>query len=645
MSINYAATKTNFTSGGEFTLTGAKFEGYFNIKDGVAFAGRDREDQRLDPSATIRTEMRLSDYFKDRLIIDSFTFPFVKENILVGPNEKVTKRTFNSVMTKMYQNMIFLYSRLFMAGNNIPIGYNSVAAISGDSTDFRWYDESSGTSFRTSPLETIGLAELDGMNHMVAREFDSEDGYVFFGISNSYFLALTADAAFSNIVVALSTNKIAQNTESEYSKLEDMSMIDNDIYITDTGSNTVYKYDISGFFNGDRSIYNKRFLIETIGGSITKRTAYSKNKFSTPSVVGASNTNVYVYDQGSQLIKIYDRNFIWKKSVPFAKVIVKDIEYNKSNKYVYVLIYDPVSTFNHIYVCDAELNILENWTLDESIQDASNSVLVDASGRVFIDKLTEEIRRIEFSSEDSNIFYVLTNRSVFKKFVSRPDKTIGKWISSNYGIQFDYIWNLQDITWEGANTVWNELSGRSVSNSYIDSMSIVPHRSDLDSIFMLTKSGPVSAFNLQNFNESTQYDSVLAVDNFTIYTDDELEVSGEEYVQGLVYNKQIYMLATNLLTIKNLIRGRFKGEYTAATPNLQYAGYVYLTDSEIENIAIDSIDNLYIYENEVVSPVSFNRVLDKLYDFQAQLLSITQTKVIGSTSTTEVTGGNIAVLD
>ena len=118
----------------------------------------------------------------------------------------------------------------------------------------------------------------------------------------------------------------------------------------------------------------------------------------------------------------------------------------------------------------------------------------------------------------------------------------------------------------------------------------------------------------------------------------------DEYVQGITFNKEIFKQTHNLLSIKNVIRGRFKGEFDFAS-NLIYKQYMYLQDHEIETIMIDALENLEIHDNEHVSSESVNRIMAILHNIQQSMLLLSETKITNLLPPPALTGNNIIVID
>jgi hypothetical protein len=131
---------------------------------------------------------------------------------------------------------------------------------------------------------------------------------------------------------------------------------------------------------------------------------------------------------------------------------------------------------------------------------------------------------------------------------------------------------------------------------------------------------------ISHFNERTDYLSLLKNVNLPYYNYKSIKFENVEYNQSLVLNKEIYKLYQNILQFKNNLKGRFYAEFDKYG-DLKYKDYIYLTDEEINTLKIDIEYNSFINDNEFVQPNVVNRIFNKLYEFQINLLNLTQVKL------------------
>jgi hypothetical protein len=119
------------------------------------------------------------------------------------------------------------------------------------------------------------------------------------------------------------------------------------------------------------------------------------------------------------------------------------------------------------------------------------------------------------------------------------------------------------------------------------------------------------------YTEPASYISSMGSLSFPIYTLDEMEsIHHDEYINPQTFNKIIYKLAHNLITLKNQIIGRFCGAYN--TDGIMVFDQL-IYDDLFKNFTIEDIDGLFVHENEPIS-IMINRIFEKIYDIQEKLL-------------------------
>ena len=642
MSVEYGKLKFNYTLGGEYTLTGTNYVGYFNIIDGIAYSERYYTtgiSKQLVASNKIRTDLYASEMFPDRLIVDTLTLPASISDLEIPPDEIVSSKIFNSHIKKIYDNSLYIYTNLFIASNDIPVGYTAVAAVSGGDNQLKWHEQDGSSAIGTDQAAEAGLDELDRMNGAVVALFENGEGFAMFAYTDTHFVALSSDSAQTSISVLLSSTYVDNNTIKEYETLSSIALSGYNLYLSDSSENYVYKYDIRGFINGDKSIQNKRYFVEMIGGP---GGFDRKNKFNTPTIVTVAYDWVYVYDSGNDAIKVYDKNmvYLFTKSYKRQNISICDIKFYELHNLIYMVINRPDGT-SEIWINDRELNVIETVVLQESTRSSSETYIKDRKGKVYINKELNEVPcKLAFSYQDSNIFYVISNRGVYKKFISRPDKTIGKWLFNKSGLVYYHIWNFEMVKFNEDYIFWNTLSGGGMEDFIVSDFQIIPQPGNADTVYLFAKTGVPAAGRILHYNEFTAYDSTLYAPDISLYTKNRLGESPDEYVQGITFNKEIYKQAYNLLLLKNLIRGRFKGEFDEGG-NLVYRQYIYLNDAEVEKLIITSIENMEVHDNEIVSSEAINRSFRVLYNLQQAIIDTSATSIANILPSAALTGQNI----
>jgi hypothetical protein len=621
-------TKFNYTSGGEFKTSDntTDYIGYFNVDDKEnLYTEKYYSSNSIlleNTSNKYSVDYYKSSYFKDRTINDKLSLPYSLEEVRIQPNELVNYNVLNTKIQYLHYNLIYMYSKMFMGDTDVPSDTNiNILGNLVGSNEFRWNPrlatKISKPYFSFKPIsdipEYIIYAEYDNIKRFVVIPFVDGKGVSIIGISSTHLMALTStvtNGQLSSAEFILYTNVIDNYSQERCLNLEDITHNGKFLYITDSkinGTGQLFKYDISSYYTNDAVFENKAFLVETIGGygDINK-----KNKFNGCSVVGCRYDEVWVYDSGNNAIKVYDSNLVWKLTLRFdsqKKYQILDIRHREMNDHVYILYKNNLDT-NNVYYGYFEYD--NNYKLINTI--------------IFEDNLYQitdgSFNRMELSKQDSNVFYVTTNSTVYKKFFSRPEKSFAVFDRDRFFPEDIFIWNMVDINWEDLeDRVWNFTELYAADFSLKD-IFILDTNENKDDLFLLGNNF------VSHLNENTNYISVLKHTNIPYYNYNRIKLENIEYNQSFVLNKEFYKLFQNIFQFRNYLKGRFYAEYNKYG-DLTYKDYIYLSDDEINSLYIDLEYNLFINDNELVEPNVINRLFDKIYEFQLNLLNISEVKL------------------
>lgn len=615
-------TKFNYTNGTNFLLNGEPYVGYFNITDNKCYTEKyltstSKELKRVD---NISTDYYFSNYLKDRTIDKPCTLPNTLESILIEPNELVSSNVINFKINKLQENLIYLYSRLFVGSTEAPWGETLTATLTGD--EIKWVDPKE-VNIYTTQLYSISSNSLQGKYTEFKKIIALKNVcyYSIFCITDTHFVALTSNLSFTNISPVIITNMIDNNSDEYCQKLEDITLSDNLLYITDSVTSQIYKYDISGFIatiqhevtnvdptnnfscEADQALKNKRYLTKTIGGR--GDTGY---KLLSPTKIYSNGEYVIVFDKGNNCIKIFDKNLVYITKIKFRIVVnVQDIIWRKLDSKFYVLI--TIGQFQYIYKYNT------NFILEESIQ------------------LTENIyQSIHLSLQDSNVFYLLSNENIEKRFFSNISIPFTHFNYSKFALDPYNTWNLINVVWDKFFSTWND-----THELFFKHMVVVENENNnYDTLFILNKNRIYQVF------DNTLYSTVLLDENIYYFNTDQVLVKSGEYNQSFTYNRSIYKLIYNLLELKKYIRGRFLAQYNMYG-NLEFLNYEYIEYNELLKLSIDIDYNSFINDNELCEANTVNRVLRQLFRFQQELLNLIEIHVVNPK--TIINNNNIINID
>ncbi len=603
--------KYGYAEGNELFLGNNKYRGFYNVfNDGSIYTGqfRDLTSKKLKIADNYAGDLLASKYFRDRTILDQYKLPYGEADVYFDTNELVNCATINTKLKYIQDNLIYIYSRLFFGDTDVPFEYHKVAGIAKNTTLFDWHTARNSTPSNPFAFETQTFAETNTLS--TYSEVDNLKRFIIFpqtttkntsilGITDTHLIGLTSNQTFTDIGIVLYENVIDNNSEEKCQNLSDLTFDGKYLYVTDSQINSggqVFKYDILSYFTGDLAYEYKRFLIKPVGGiGIAK----NKNKFNGCDVIGSKPNLIFVNDSGNKVIKVYDSNFVYKRTLKYSiKLEVKDIRWRPLNDSMYVL-------FNNT---ETEKYILREYSPSFKFVDYE-----------FEDNLYREtdfeFRRMCFSEVDSNVFYLITKSNVYKKYFSNPSKTFATFTRQKYGQDPSIAWVFQTVKWKNMKLKW----GFGSKNKKIDlfDVDILNLNDGRDSLFVLSNS------QILFFKEKTNYNSILKNTELPYFKTSKVLLNIEENVQALVFNKELYKIYSNIIQIKNNLKGRFYFKYDYYG-DLNYNNYVSLLDEEINKLTILLNYDTKINDNEIVVPGVMNRIFSKIIELENLLFDLTE---------------------
>lgn len=631
MSSDAYQLKFNYTTGNEFQLNGSDYVGFFNVyTDGTVYTEKYRTStsRPLDKLSKFSSDFHASAHFRDLMLNDDYTLPYKLEDIMIGMGEIVNFTTINTKFKFLHENLMYVYSKMFHGNTDVPVAYDHTAGISNtNTTEYNWSSASNYTGYgHTTFADSANVpalsayADMDNLKRMVVVPSTNPDMFSIFAITDTRLVALTSNASLTSIGIVQYTNVIDEYSSEVCQNLNDLTYDGKYLYVTDSSINSggqVFKYDVPSYNTGDAAFEYKRFLIRPIGGLGGVK---DSNKFKGCTVLGSKPGYILVADSGNNVIKIFTRDLVWVKTITLPKGNYKilDIRYRPINDHFYFLIEAIDITQFMMFEYD------ENYKLVDRI--------------VFEDILYTEVdnvfTRMVVSEQDSNVFYLSTESTIYKKFFSNPVKTFAVFKRDKFGQSPIFKWNFETLPWKSEQKKWNQTEHA----SYIkfSDLSILPTTTNTDSLFVL---GSGVFFH---FDERNEYISVLRDPKLDYYSFDKIKLEQTENIQSSILNKELYKLFTNILQLKNGLLGRFYLEYNFYGET-ECKGYRYLLDDEIAQIHVDLDYNTKINSNELVQTGTINKIFTKLYNLHLDLLDLTKPMVTNFKSV--VTSGNVMVID
>jgi len=595
--IDYIKNHKFYAANNEFLSGSNVFNGYI-VRDGDKFT--DVFGSSLTASSTFLTDVYKSKYLRDRVISDTLILPNLLSSIQVNVNDILTNKLINEKFNLLNDNNTYLFSRLQTPNNYLPAAINtSFAALTtiNNSEQWRWFNSivTSTEYYNTSSYQQfeyitrgLGVTNLTDISK-----------FTLFCTTSTSLIALTgSNTDLQKVEESIFVSQ--SGSDLQFSNITCIDFADKYLYICDKGNNSVYKYDVESYFSNDTGLINRRLLIEGLG-SIGN--ADDKGLLKQPTLVAAKNDAIAIYDSGNNTLKLYDQNFDHRKTINtgnFRREPAVAIRYNKFTDELYVITLQNRSILK-LYRIQEDFTFSDPITLVETLADG------------------EEVKEITFSENDSNYWYLTTTSYIYKRLVNKPENAIGAYDGSKIFTFYTYKWNYAFITYNGTSLIWNATTNKT-SSSYDNFIGITcdPLNTNFDRIYMF-KYG-----RFYKFDEPNSYLNLLSFTNDENYSIDSISISSSEFVQPTVYNKEIYKILSNLLTIKNNIIGKYYGEYDL-NGVYRLLGYNYLID--LESFIISNIRNYAVHQNEGVTHYSINRTLNKIFNLQQILLDATDIEI------------------
>ena len=630
--IDYTSYKKIYTAGEMFTLTASDFHGFAEI-DSNGLATEVSTGKALSSKNTYATDLFFTNFYTDRVIADDgITLPNTESECNFNLNDNFDYNLFQFKLDKLRENNTYVYSRLFIASNKLPyadkLRYASVT--NPDTTSFEIFTSDAASPQFKANTKFANNYYLSAFGYIVdataQTNLDYEDHFSLFACTSSNLICLTGSNT-SLEIIENTTGYESQENDLSFSELGGIASTKKNLYLSDTGNNVVIRYDIGGYSNNDSSLRNKRNYLELVGGYGGETRA---TKFDRPTKLAAGDNQVAVYDSGNKVVKIFDEEFNYITRITAIDLLTETMGsfgFDPDFGSLYVVTYKDITTADitvrtpFLYrFSGRDYRFKEKITLDEKLGG------------------TEVVNGVTFSGTDSNYWYFSTNKTVYKKFKTRPTEVIGKFRTERlYLLNFadhteevdDTVvtinnrWNFNDINFSQAEFVWNlgtdfgnvadtaKVSG--LLDDEISSFTVFPSVSSYDRAIMLTDG------RLYFFDEPTHtaYQRVLKDVNYPNYGSEGFSLNSDSFIQQSVINTELFKIVNDTLTLKNNIIGRFTGKYVNDVLELDNYDY----NVEFDKFLVQEIENLYVHANEENLIGVLNRCFDLVYEIQEKLMN------------------------
>ena len=522
----------------------------------------------------------------DRIVSDSIQLNNQYEDIQISANELAINDTLNIKIGKLYENFLQMYGLTKLTNNNILGNY--AGSFGNYNNQLQWSSSTVNTSGARINVN-IGLPDLDNITVWESISASKYNNGILNVMSDGTSLIfLQTDFNNTTVTPILSTQKSNDLSNYLYTNISDIAIDNsNNLLVLDSGQNNLYLYDISGFFNNDNVKHNTRYLKNVIGGFGDK---YGKNKFNNPVAIESVNGINFVLDSGNDCIKIYDKDLNWLDTVIFKNLF---IDYPPIDFYI-------DSNFKCYIITSNSYILVIDLTTKTHISTIDYTTLLGVG---------ETFKRIKGSDFNDNVYYVLTNFNIIKRYKSRDDAEIGRFFPNNS--QYITATQLQEINIIG--TVGYDNIG----------------------CFCLNE---INAGVFLNFNETNNLISILDNDDFQIYTLNDIKIQREEYSQYWVFNKTILKLYNDHILLLNQIKKQFTF-YWDGYNNLYFEslGYVTVYDTIRNDVQLNY--NYFMGMNENFQSDVMNRCLGSIWKLQKVILGLIIGNIPTNLNAIDISGG------
>jgi hypothetical protein len=512
----------------------------------------------------------------DRYLGTPLELPYSKfDDIKIKQNDTVTNFNINNIISNLYDNYLYLYKMSHIASNLMPL--TSVATAGVFNNVFSYYENLSTSQFQS--LSTVNITNLDNCNVLSVQHNADLDQYAIFASSGPSLVVFNSNNTFTSIVTALSTNTIFDRSSIRWGNIQDFTFGDKtSFYVLDSSANSVIKYNAAGFVTDDNILRNTLTYEALIGGY---GTFDDTTKFNNPQSIAYYNSELYVLDSGNSCIKKYDNNLNWVTTYrlfrDFLSAYPVQINHDSTGS-PYV-----VTNANIIYKYNSDFT--EKTTVDVDLLTGDKS----------------NVKQIVFSPSDSNVFYLYTDKNVYKSLLSNPDDIVGK-----------YLFNFFKVNTNETIRTISSIAKSDSSGSY-----------DYNFIFSsVNNQGKISIYK-----DNINIVSLLTDRKFDVYDLDEIKINSEEYIQNWVINKAISKLLINHMRLRDEIASKFLFKKDTASGDILFDGERYLLPRELDSIRFQQDTTNYIGMNEIFQNNIINRPFEIIHNIQTNILSVIAAEV------------------
>lgn len=592
-------TLFNYTNGNTLELNGQAYTGYYNITNGKFYTGR---EVTVRSSLLTVNDNALGNYIKDKLYfnripIETLSLPYSIEDISFEPSEFINQNSINDKLKKLNSNFLELFNFSSTQTNDLPenfVGFIGVSAADAFSFGFNTFDHTGNFSFSYAASGLENIRRIEVLPRKLTPIQTNPDNFLSIYTTLSGIYAFNCPNVGTNTTFTFRSSSVLVDgfNTRPYNFIADITTNGKDLlFVSDTAHNQIYRLYIDPLVNDSRITGNDLEYLNQ--GGVEINTA-GNGILSSADMIEYGLDELYTYNSGTQTFVVLGKDLSFKRR--FTSKEIKDsapvsFAINTIEKTLYVL--------------------LENYKILKIPTDFKTEVTTITLDNSFYP--VEEPRKIFFSKNNSNIYYVMTTVNLYKYFIVGANIPIGifNWVKTNVStLTSDGLTQPDDELWDAV---------------------ILDENNDYDSLFILNKkiagrnlvTGDYNGVDkILRCNEANSRIKLLENELFRTFDLNDILVN-DQYFNSLTLNKSFKKLIFNLDILSSYIQSKFLLEYNQFD-DLRSTGKTALTATPIFAKEYD----MFIGANEVLTPQVLNRCVNRIIKYQEYLLSILQGKLV-----------------
>lgn len=590
-------TLFNYTTGNILTLNDVPYTGYYNVTNGNFYSGRQitSNSSFLDISDNALGNFVKEKLYFNRIPIEELLLPYSESDVKFEPGDFINQNSINEKLKKLNSNYLELFNFSSTQTNDLPEGFVGFIGTSAQN------DYSFGLNVTPPTRANYSLDyTADGLKDVIRIEVIPQKlGPV--ETTPSSFLSIYATASalytFTCPNVDINTTFTFRSSSAfvdgfntrPYNSIADITTNGKDLlFVSDTHHNQIYRLYIDPLVNDSRITGNDLEYLNQGGVEINTTGA---GILSGADIIEYGLGEVYTYNRGTKTFVVLGEDLSFKRR--FTSKEIKDDE--------------PVSFA--VNTVDKNLYVLLNsYKILKIPTDFKQEITTITHDNTFFP--IEDPKKIFFSKNNSNIYYIMTTYNLYKYFNVGSNVPIGK------------------FNWTKTNVTSLTSDGLLRPDDILSDAAILEENNNYDSLFILEKNVPqheytglISATGIDKIlrcNEANGRIKLLENELFRSFDLNDILVN-DQYFNSLTLNKSFKKLIFNMDIFSSYLQSKFLLEYNQFN-DLKSTGKTALTATP--TFAKDY--NMFVGPNEVVTPQVLNRCTKKVIDYQEYLLSVLQ---------------------